>query len=382
MRGGAAAATEEIVIVGGGPAGASAACRLARAGRAPVLIERERAPRHRICGEFVSVEAQAYIADLGIDPRALGGAPIRTVRLACGHALVEAPLPFEGVGLTRRTLDAALLRRAEATGARVLRGPVVRAVVPDGDGFRVEIRGREGLRARRVLLATGKHDLSAPQRPLHRHRNGLIGFKTYFSLRPAARAGFGDAVEVVLFEGGYAGLQAVEDGLVNLCLLVHREAFARAGGQWAGLLRHLCATSPHLGARLDGAAERLERPLSIAQVPYGFVHRDGAEAPDGLFRLGDQMGVIPSFSGDGIAIALHSAGLAAAAVLAEAGSAAFHRRMRADITRQIRLASLLHAVSRGAPGRALLLAALRLEPRLLGTLAAWTRIPAARLAAA
>jgi hypothetical protein len=56
--------------------------------------------------------------------------------------------------------------------------------------------------------------------------------------------------------------------------------------------------------------------------------------------------------------------------------------MRADIARQIRLASLLHAVSRGAPGRALLLAALRLEPRLLGALAAWTRIPAARLAAA
>ena len=59
----------------------------------------------------------------------------------------------------------------------------------------------------------------------------------------------------------------------------------------------------------------------------------------------------------------------------------FHRRIRRDIAGQIRLASLLYNLTRSARGRALLLAALRLEPRLLGTLAAWTRIPAERLAA-
>lgn len=372
---------EEIAIVGGGPAGASAACRLARAGRAPLVIERERAPRHRICGDFLSVEAQGYLADLGLDPRALGGAPIRTVRLACGSEIVEAPLPFEGVGLTRRRLDEALLRQAEAFGARVLRGPVVRAVEADRGGLRAVLRGQGEIRARAVLLAAGKHDLHAPRRPLHRHRNGLIGFKTYLALAPAARAALGDAVEIALFEGGYAGLQAVEGGLVNLCLLAPRAAFERAGRDWPGLLRQLAEASPHLGARLEGAADLLERPLSIAQVPYGFVHRDDGDAPENLFRLGDQMGVIPSFAGDGIAIAMHSASLAAATILSDGSSASFHRRMRADIARQIRLASLLYGMSCAPLGRGLLLAALRLEPRLLRTLAAWTRIPAPRLLA-
>jgi flavin-dependent dehydrogenase len=371
--------TEEIVVVGGGPAGASAACRLALAGRAPLLIERDREPRHRICGEFLSVEAQGYLADLGLDPRALGGAPIRTVRLACGAEVVEAPLPFEGIGLTRRTLDEALLRRARSCGARLMLGPVARAVVPDGDSLLVGFRGGGEIRARTVLLATGKHDLHAPRRPLEAHGNGLIGFKTYFALSTGARACLGDAVEIALFEGGYAGLQMVEGGLANLCLLVRRDVFERAGRNWAGLLRHLCQASPHLEARLDGAVDLLERPLSIAQVPYGFVHHDEQDAPEGLFRLGDQMGVIPSFSGDGIAIALHSAGLAAATILSDGSAAAFHGQMRSDIARQIRLASLLYGMSSGALGRGLLLAALRLEPRILSMLAAWTRIPAPRV---
>ena len=87
---------EEIVVVGGGPAGAAAACRLARAGRLPLLLERDTGPRHAICGEFLSVEAQAYLADLGVDARALGGAPIRSLRLVEGAWVAEARAAVSG----------------------------------------------------------------------------------------------------------------------------------------------------------------------------------------------------------------------------------------------------------------------------------------------
>lgn len=371
--------SEELVILGGGPAGASAACLLAQSGRAPLLIERDRAPRHKICGEFLSIEAQSYLAALGVDPKALGGTPIRTVRLVHEGRVVEAPLPFEGIGLTRCTLDEALLSQAEKSGARILRGPVVREVRPDGAGLRIALRGGRGTRAGAVFLATGKHDLHAPRRVLRGQGNDLVGFKMYFALSAAQRAALGDAVEIVLFEGGYAGLQPVEGGMVNLCFLVRSAVLDRARRRWDGLLRHLAQASPHLGARLEGAEPLLAKPLSIAHVPYGFVHRDAGDAPEGLFRLGDQMGVIPSFSGDGIAIAMHSAGVAAATFLEGGSASAFHRRMRADIGRQIRLASLLYGLTQGTLGRGILLAALRLHPEILRALAAWTRIPAPRL---
>jgi flavin-dependent dehydrogenase len=371
----------EIVILGGGPAGTAAACRLARGGRAPLVVERDPGPRHKVCGEFLSVEAQAYLADLGIDPQALGAAHITTLRLVEGSWTAEAPLPFAGLGLTRRALDEALLRRAQELGARVLRGMAVRDVSGDGAMLRVGLREEPGIRARTVFLATGKHDLRRPRRPSATGAHDLIGFKTYFVLAPSQRATLDGAIEILFFAGGYAGLQPVEAGLTNLCLVVQRSVFDTIGKSWDALLAHLCRVSPHLAGRLEGAKPHLEKPLAIFGIPYGFIHRGGAAEPEGLFRLGDQAGVIPSFSGDGISIALHTGGLAATTYLEQGNAAAaFHSRVRQDIGRQILLAGLLERVSRMQIVRPALLRACQACPGILDALAAWTRIPGAALA--
>ena len=74
------------MIVGGGLAGASAACILADAGRPTLLIERDPEPRHKVCGEFLSIEAQTYLADLSLDLDRLGASRISRIRLAHGRA--------------------------------------------------------------------------------------------------------------------------------------------------------------------------------------------------------------------------------------------------------------------------------------------------------
>jgi menaquinone-9 beta-reductase len=53
----------KIAIVGAGPAGASLAIRLARESFEVVLIEREKFPRHKLCGEFISPECFAQLKD-------------------------------------------------------------------------------------------------------------------------------------------------------------------------------------------------------------------------------------------------------------------------------------------------------------------------------
>ncbi len=117
-----------IFVVGGGPAGAAVACRLARAGRAVTVFEREKAPAHVVCGEFLGGDALAQLAALGIDVLALGGRTIHRVRLVRGDRVAEASLPFPAAGISRRVLDSALLGEAEASGARVLRGHAVRGL--------------------------------------------------------------------------------------------------------------------------------------------------------------------------------------------------------------------------------------------------------------
>jgi len=360
------------VVVGGGPAGAVAAWTLARAGRPVLLLERDAAPRHKICGEFLSVEAQGVLAAMGVSPEALGARPIDRLRLVHGRRVAETALPFRAYGLTRRAMDEALLACAARAGAEVRRGVAVRAI----EGVRLSTDAGE-LDPKRLILASGKHDVRGAKRVSRGTVTDLVGFKSYFRLAPAQHAAVSEHIEVMLFDGGYAGLQLVEDGLANLCLLVTRDAFARAGKDWPALLARLRSSCGHLDARLDGSIERLDRPLTISGVPYGFRHRPCPGDPPGLYRAGDQAAVIPSFSGDGMAIAMVSGRAAAGAVLEARDAREHHAQLRAAFGRQIALAQGVYRLGRPAALQPFLVEAARRWPGLAARIAAWTRVPPA-----
>lgn len=365
-------------MAGGGPAGAAAAALLARTGRSVVVLERGAGPADKICGEFLSGEAARYIERLGLDVGSLGGHPISAVRLLRGGRRAEAALPFPALGLSRRALDAALLDHAAAQGAEVRRGQTVLGA----DGATVRLAGSGRLAAEALLLATGKHDLRGLRRPAAPARDHLIGFKTHLRLSARQRAALDGWIELILFADAYAGLQRIEDGRANLCLLTSRARLDRCGGAWDRLLDDLCRESAHLRERMAGAEALLAQPLSIAGVPYGFVHRPRPDDPDNVFRLGDQAAVIPSFCGDGMAIALHSAVLAAHSVVAGRDAAAYHARLRSDVAGQVRRAWWLQRLGRIGAGQAALMAGVALWPGGLRRLAAVTRVPPAAIARA
>ncbi|MDE2240249.1 MAG: tryptophan 7-halogenase [Rhodospirillales bacterium] len=361
-----------IFIAGGGLAGSAAAVALARSGREVVLAERETAPAHKVCGEFISSEAQNYLAALGLDLSFLGGQPIAHVRLIRGARSVTAALPFQGISLTRQTLDEALLTRAIEVGALVQRGHAVRSISFDA-GIEVRTGANTRLHPSSLLLATGKHDVRGQARMARPSR--LVGFKTYLDLLPTQFAALSGHVELILFRGGYAGLQPSEQGIANLALLVDETLLRRVGRKWPDLLAHLQDESSHLAMRLAGAIGRLPAPVTIARMPYGFVHQPRPSDPADLFRLGDQAAVIPSFTGDGMAIALHSAVLAARYIGNGDTAQAYHRRLRADLAGQMRRARALHAAL-ATPGLGTLLTMMAgVFPSALSMATSWTRIP-------
>jgi flavin-dependent dehydrogenase len=362
--------TLPVIVAGGGLAGAATGCLLAQAGRPVVIVERQAQAMDKVCGEFISAEAQAYLGRVGIDLRQLGSHPISTLRLVHGTASVACRLPFAGAGLSRRVLDEALLQRAGALGAEIRRGEAV-AMTQDRGPIVLELGGAE-LRTDTLFLATGKHDLRGFRRPAP--PSDLVGFKLHLRLAPAQLDALAGHVEIVLLRDGYAGLQRIENGLANLCLLVERSRLQSAGGNWDGLLEDLNRTEPHLRSRLAGAIPQM-RPLSIFRVPYGFVHAPSAADPPGIFRLGDQMGVIPSFTGDGMSIALHSAAVAASCYLAGGDAVSYHRRIRGDIAGLIARAGAMYRVGSSAPGRAMLMRAAAIWPGGLGLAARMTRVP-------
>ncbi|AXC49478.1 FAD-dependent oxidoreductase [Paracoccus suum] len=322
-----------VLVIGGGLAGAAAATHLARAGCEVLLLERERGPHDKVCGEFLSFEAQDELRDLGVDLQALGAVPINRVALAYKQAETATPLDFTGLSLSRRVLDEAVLARAIAAGAQVRRGVRATTLERSGGGWSVTTDTGETIKAQAVFLATGKHDLRGWRRPSGPQPD-LLGFKIYWRL--AGPCSLGSTVELHLFPSGYAGLQMVEGGRANLCLVVHKAAFAALGGKWEALVTHLRETCPSLAARLSGAAPCLPRPLAIAAIPYGLVQRHS----EGVWRLGDQAAVIPSFTGEGMSLALHSARHAVEWFEAGRSAEDYQRKLARDLAGQVRRSTL------------------------------------------
>ena len=367
----------DLAIVGAGLAGSALAIRAAQAGGRVLLVERETGPHDKVCGEFLSREAVLHLHALGLDPLALGGVPIDHVGLSRGRLATRTRLPFSAVGLSRRILDEALIARAQACGAIVRRGVVVRAIASHESGQRLRLDRGDDIAAGSIVLATGKHELrSHPRQP--GRQNDLVGFKQHLRLSDAQRVCLDGASELTLFPGGYAGLQMVSHHHASLCLLVRSARLKSLGGTWPALRAAILAGSPLLALRLSGAEPVQDRPLSIARIPYGLV----STLQDGLWRLGDQAAVIPSFTGDGMSIALHSAAVCARLIEQGASPDALQRALAAELSPQIRLATTLsHAAVRAWVQHAAVAAA-HLLPALADRIAARTRIPEPALARA
>lgn len=363
------------LVIGGGLAGAAVATLLARAGEFVTLVEQYAEPRHKMCGEFLSTEACESLHAMGLDVRALGAAPVRHLRLAGPGACVGHDLPFEAQSLTRRVLDEAMLGMAAESGVEVRRGQRVEALEKGEDGWNVRMSGGQRMRAKHVFLASGKHDVRGHARPEGAHKSGgaLIAFKQYFRLAEVQSAELAGAIELILFRGGYAGLQMVEGGCANLCLLVEARRYKELGGSWGALLAAIESESAHLRLRLSGAVAVLERPLTLSRIPYGYLRRDAAEP--GLWYLGDQAAVIPSFSGDGMSIALHTARVAAEIYLRGLRPADLARRLEAELGGLLWRATVLSRMMVDRVGQRVVCGAARALPRLLPRAAALTRIP-------
>jgi flavin-dependent dehydrogenase len=311
----------DAIVVGGGPAGASAAIQLALRGARVMLAERERFPREKLCGEFISPECVAHFARLGVGERMLAAGASRVARTVfytrAGRG-VDVPSEWFGVagerralGLSRARMDAALLARAREVGVEVFEEATASAVVEDGDvrGVCLQVGGEERVcRARVTLDATGRaraltRRVARGAHGKQRRRASLVAFKAHLE---GAR-GEPEACEIYFYEGGYGGLSPVESGLSNLCFIV-RARDARASASDAGrLMRDVLMKNARARETLAGARVASSW-LAVALDSFG---RGETTPAAGVLTVGDAASFIDPFTGSGMLMALESGELAA-----------------------------------------------------------------------
>lgn len=305
------------------------------------MIDRNAKVGDAICGGFLSWQTVASLAALGCEPATLGAHPVGRLRLFAGKHVVESPLPRGSFGLSRRALDSALRGIAVASGARleIDRAREVRPGLIVGD--------RRDWSTSAIFLATGKHDIRGEARP-RSARGPALGLRVRSPSDEKLCELIGDAIELHLFAGGYAGIVLQEDGTANICLALRKSLLSDAGGDPRVLLDRLADANPHFGARME-FVPRDAAIDTIGSVPYGWMARD---TTPGLWRLGDQVAVIPSLAGEGMGIAMASARAAVEDFASARCARAYQRRFVSTARRPVAVAGLLWHLAESSNGAA------------------------------
>jgi flavin-dependent dehydrogenase len=298
----------DAVVIGAGPAGSAAAGLLALRGRRVLVLEKDRFPRRKVCGEFLSASAVSALGLLGLrEELATRAEPIRRGALFLpGGREVPFRLPGAALGISRTRLDARLARWAEDRGAELRFGARARALEALANGFRVKFS--EGalereIEARSVVGAWGRWDaIDRGLRPgVERGRRFLAWSRGYRASEELA-----GRVRLYLFPGGYCGLSRTEGGAVQLAGIVDEAARPPSPAGWDAVLARARASN----AALDRDLERL-RPATDFHGAGPVYLAAKPPTKDGVLMVGDAAGVLDPFSGQGLACALSSGILAA-----------------------------------------------------------------------
>lgn len=361
-----------------------AALVLAKAGVPCTVFERTRDPAAKVCGEFLSPEAVATLTAHGFPWQRLGPVTLDHVRLHNGRKNTVAPLPFRPAArsVPRPVLDEWLLGEAERHGAEVRRGTQVHGIEAREGRFHIEFEhardGKAGVAFDDLILATGKHGL----RQFHRRNppkgQSLVGYKMNFKgLSHGLRAALNSTLDLFFFAGGYGGIARVADDELTISLLVQGHVLRSHGSRDTALLAALASRAPVVAQVLQECVPAWPRPLTVANLPYGHIDSPTC-ATAGLFAVGDQFAVLPSFTGTGLAFALTSGRLAAERLLAddrEHAAAAYAQQAHATARAVMRRAMWLHGWFQRPLFARAAVAAAALMPRLSGAVARATRLP-------
>lgn len=297
----------EVLIVGGGLAGLTAALDLAGRGKRVVVVEKNQYPHHKVCGEYVSNEVRPYLERLGFSVTALGLPQIDTLQLSTQKGKqLEAQLPLGGFGISRYAFDHHLFQIAQQLGV-IFFFDTVTDIQFATNHFEVTLASQQTLSSKVVLGAYGKR--SSLDKKLHRsfiqRKSPWLGLKGHYSNHNHPP----NTVGLHHFPGGYGGLSQTEEGQVNFCCLIQYERFKKEGGITA-FYENAVAQNPFLGAFLNRATPVFEKPLTIAQICFA----KKSPVENHILMCGDTAGLIHPLCGNGMAMAIHSAKLAAESV--------------------------------------------------------------------
>ena len=119
-----------------------------------------------------------------------------------------------------------------------------------------------------------------------------------------------DMVSLHNFEGGYCGINRVEDGIYNLCYLIERSKL-KPYQTISEMERNLLSVNPYLRRIFQEADFLFEKPEVINEISFA----TKAPVEKHILMSGDAAGMITPLCGNGMAMAMHSAKILSALII-------------------------------------------------------------------
>jgi flavin-dependent dehydrogenase len=268
-----------------------------------ILIEKNEFPKHKVCGEYISNEVLPYFQWLGLEISSLNPSNISKIEFSTGSGkTISGELPLGGFGISRYNLDHYLSQKAIEYGCKIIQDTVT-DIQFNADEFYISTLNNLQIQSKITLGAFGKRSNldQKMNRNFIQKKSPWLAVKAHYSgVFP------NDLVGLHNFKGGYCGVSKVENDAINVCYLVDYDTFKKYRNI-DHFQTEVMYKNPHLKNIIETSEMLFDKPLTISQI--SFEKKNSIE--NHILMIGDTAGLIHPLCGNGMAMAIHSAKIAA-----------------------------------------------------------------------
>jgi len=311
----------DVIIVGAGPSGSIAAIYLASYGHRVLLIDKQRFPREKVCGDGLITDAIQCLKRVELLQKVRQMAHLIQTSSVFSPSRIEIEMPGDYLTLRRCRLDSLIARKAVSCGALFCQGTVNNVSVESNGSIACSILGCDKVyRARVGVIAEGACvDLAKKLRMVTQKKASAKALRCY------VRSSFELNRMILSYDRsiipGYAWIFPMGNDEYNVgCGIFYRgqkknknirEKFSLFTTEFPlaqKLMQHGKTISPLRGARLRCGLKGTR-----------------AVGEGNLLAIGETIGTTFPFTGEGIGTAMESGELAAAVIHEALDSGDFNR---------------------------------------------------------
>src|SRR5213079_128476 len=306
----------DVAIIGGGPAGSTAAALLARAGRRPIVFEREKFPRFHIGESLLPFSMKAFTR-LGLHEKFLHAGFLKKFGGEIFGACSDQGTKFyfkdgyrsktdHAYQVTRGDFDKVLLDHAAECGAEVCEQISVDRVQFSQDNVELAVRrnsSSHSIRARYVIDASGRTSVLGRHFKIKKTYDHLQKLSIFAHYDGVWRAEGIDGTLTVLIRAidRWFWLIPLSAERTSIGVVLDSETFRKSKLSAEDFLEQALAEQPIIAKRMISA-----RRVSQIYVEADFSYRSARLHGDRWLLAGDAAGFIDPIFSSGVFLAVFS----------------------------------------------------------------------------